>query len=251
MMLFKRQPYYSQLKFLWGVFLGGMATLVASPSQAQEIFGNTGIQFDVDTVIEFEFVESNGAYQSTFGVIDLTNGQKTPLLIEVKPSDIAQDVSRPSTYTDDTGSTNRRDFIGTPGNTVPQPLAEFEFKANRNYAFYLESTLNGRPAGILYSTNSQNPGTNQQTVFEGGLPALASGGTLIRWDDTGSVLVRQELEDRDFDDFVIRAGGHIPCPYETNENQPENLDSLIPSDRVLASACNPQRSQPATPTPES
>jgi len=183
--------------------------------QTQETFGDAGIQFDRDTIIEFEFVESHGAYQSTFGVVNLDTGERTPLLAEVKPADSPDPVDRPSTYSDDTGSPTR-DFPGTPGNAVPQPLAEFRFQARTRYAFYLESSYNGRPVGIVYSTRVQNPGQNQQTRFEGDLSALSSGGSVIRWDDTGSAIVRQNQKDTDFDDFIVRSGGYRACPFNTN-----------------------------------
>jgi hypothetical protein len=209
------------------IYAGGLiAAYSVIPVQAQETFGDAGLQFDTDTVIEFEFVESHGAYQSTFGVINLDTNEKTPLLAEVKPADSPDPISRPSTYADDTGSSTR-DFPGTPGNTVPQPLAEFRFQARTRYAFYLESFYNGRLVGIVYSTRVQNPGQNQQTRFEGDLSALGSGGSVIRWDDTGSAIVRQNQKDTDFDDFIVRAGGHKACPFNNNvsTNQPDQKAS--------------------------
>jgi hypothetical protein len=188
-----------------------MVSTLSTAVQAEDTFGNSGLQFDTDTIIEFEFIESNGAFQSTFGVINLDTGEKTPLLVEVKPSDAAQDPNRPSDFIDDTDISRQNDFRGTPGNAVPQPLAEFEFKAKTKYSFYLESTYKGKPAGILYSTDFQNLNRRQQTLFEGGMSGLSQGGTAIRWDDTGIV---KALEERDFDDFIVRLGGHLECPYQ-------------------------------------
>jgi hypothetical protein len=185
---------------------------VATPAWAEERFSNGGIQFDVDTVIEFEFLESNGAYQSTFGVVNLNTGERTPLIREMKPSDRYQSVEQPSDFMDDTGLEDQNDFPGTPGNAVPQPLAEFEFRANTPYAFYLESIYNGQPAGIFYSTDGQNPGVNSRVRFDGGIAGLAANGVMVRWDDTGSLLVDSQAEDQDYDDFVLRAGGHLVCP---------------------------------------
>lgn len=213
----KGKQHRSGIQILIAVIAGGLASTFSLGAQAQDIYGNNGVQFDVDTIIEFEFVESNGAFQSSFGVINLDTGEKTPLLVEVKPSDTPQDPSRPSDFDNDAGTNTRKDFRGTPGNTVPQPLVEFEFKANSRYAFYLESTYNGRPAGILYSSNAANPNNNQQTEFEGGFEGLANNGTLIRWDDTGIVKTQQE---RDFDDFIVRSGGSLDCPYDTTVTNP-------------------------------
>ena len=183
---------------------------IAAPAQAQDRFNPEGIQFEVDTIVEFGFLESNGVYQSTFGVINLETGEKTPLLVEVKPSDVPQPVQVPSDFMDDAGLENRDDFLGTPGNTVPEPIAEFLFEANTAYAFYLESFYEGQSAGILYSTDLRNGDRRSRVLFEGD---LANGGVILRWDDSGSVLVDAPRQDQDFDDFIVQAGGHLDCPY--------------------------------------
>jgi hypothetical protein len=203
-----------------GVFLsvlsGFLIAANVTPAQARDQFNNNAIQFDVDTVVEFEFLESNGVYQSTFGVINTNTGERTPLIVEIKPSDLTQPVNVPSDFTNDTPLDDRDDFLGTPGNTVPEPLAEFEFQANTPYAFYLESFYNGQSAGVVYSTSLQNSGGTTRIMFDGDVPALATGGVLLQWDDTGSLLVQPAQEDRDFDDFVVRAGGHLDCPPSSN-----------------------------------
>lgn len=191
----------------------GLSNSFATPTKAQESFDNNGIRFEVDTIVEFEFIESNGAYQSSFGVINLATGEKTPLLVEVKPADRSQTIARPSDYQDDTGDLEQDDFKGTPGNTVPQSLVAFEFQANTPYAFYLESSFNGRQVGILYSIDRQNPGRNQQAQFQGNLLDLGEGGILLLWDDTGSALVRNNEQDSDFDDFIVGIGGYLECPF--------------------------------------
>jgi hypothetical protein len=187
-----------------------------TPVQAQEQFDTDAIAFEVDTVVEFEFLESNGLYQSTFGVINLETGERTPLIAEIKPSDALQSVNLPSNFQDYPNFQSQYDSLGTPGNAVPEPLAEFEFKANTPYAFYLESFYNGHSAGVVYSTSGQNLGGSDRIVFEGNtlegnIVALGNGGVVLRWDDTGSLLVQPAEEDRDFDDFIVRAGGHLDC----------------------------------------
>jgi hypothetical protein len=220
----KKSYSFVELTMLVGVMVVGVLGMFSKPAQATDQFGTKGVQFDVDTIVEFEFVESHGAYQSTFGVMNLDTGEKTPLLAEVKPSDNFQNVKTPSDYR---RTASKDDFTGTPGNTVPQPLAEFAFKANKRYVFYLESTYNGRLAGMVYSSNAQNPGGNQQAKFEGEVAGLANGGTINLWDDTGSVLVRQNQNDADFNDFIVRAGGHIACPYANNvRNQRKSADGI-------------------------
>lgn len=190
-------------------------TLLPFPALAQpnEQFGPEGIEFAVTTIVEFEFLESNAAYQSTFGVINLQTGERTPLIAEIQASDRLQEVQVPSSHVDHSGAdTNGADFQGTAGITVPSPLAEFEFQARTPYAFYLESVYNGQVATLLYSIRDRNPNQQQQLQFEGDISALGNGGVTLRWDDTGSLLVRPELQDRDFDDFVVRAGGGDGCP---------------------------------------
>lgn len=192
-------------------FLSTIPTLV----RAEDTFDNDAIQFNVNTIVEFEFLESHGAYQSTFGVINLDTGEKTPLFIETKPSDSSIPESDLVGSQTGTESSAQDDFLGTPGNTVPTSIAEFEFKASTRYAFYLESSYNGKPVGVIYSTNSQNPDNAQLVRFQGGFANLANQGVTIAWDDTGSALVGVNSEDRDFDDFTIRAGGRLECPYRT------------------------------------
>lgn len=173
-----------------GLVTGLMAGALTTPAQAQERFDNEGIQFDTPTIIEFEFAGSDGVYQSTFGVENLATGERTPLLREER-------------------SPNSNDNVGVVANS----LAEFEFAANTPYAFYLESTYNGQFAGLLYSTNSRNPNNQRLLSFDGGMSGLNDGGTLLQWDDTGSLLVPPAQQDRDFNDFLVYAGGHIACPY--------------------------------------
>jgi hypothetical protein len=166
-------------------------------------FDNQTIEFNEDTSVEFEFVESRGAYQSTFGVINLATGEKTPLLREVKPSD-----------NNETTSSKQRDFIGTPGNAVPNAFADFTFKAKTPYSLYLESSLKGKDAGIVYSANNINKAGNQQARLGDNFSGLENGrGVKVNWDDTGSLLVKPSKNDTDFDDFVIIAGGFKPCRY--------------------------------------
>ena len=224
-----------------GLLLGTTITV-----QAQDIFNNNFIQFEEDTIVEFEFIESHGAYQSTFGVIDLSSCQgsfggmdlnscqKTPLLIEEKASDWQENVARRSTYQDNAYIDKTNDFLGTPGNAVPQPMAEFKFEAGKRYVFYLESSFRGEPAGILYSSTAYNPGNNHHALFtdsvndqtlqavrrnvlENDVPmqeelvGLVNGGLMILWDDSGSVLVNDQQTDLDFNDFLVGVGGEWDC----------------------------------------
>ncbi|MDJ0588505.1 MAG: hypothetical protein QNJ72_00730 [Pleurocapsa sp. MO_226.B13] len=238
----------------WGISFGvlGLLNAMSLSAVAEDIVGNKGVTFDEDTIVEFEFIESHGAYQSTFGVIDLDSCQasstgeiifesctKTPLLAEVKASDRFDfnDVYRQSSYETDLQAGRNNDFLGTPGNTVPNHLAEYLFKANKIYAFYLESQFDGKPAGVVYSTDMINPQGNKQALFHqedlttqtvaqrrntaefdgNKYEALISGGLLVNLDDTGSALVKTANEDSDFDDFIVGIGGYICNPTKAVE----------------------------------
>lgn len=196
-----------------GLSLAGAIALATAPALAQEQFDNSGIVFQEDTIVEFEFIESNGAYQSVFGVVNQSTGERTPLFLETKPSNAPQSIEAPSTYQDDFGADLQDDFLGTPGDTILDALAEFEFKANTPYAFYLDSSFGGQSGGVISSISNENPGGERLVVFDGGLEGLAGGGVMLRWDDTGGLLVRPNQQDRDFDDFIIQAGGQLACPY--------------------------------------
>src|SRR4028119_2162579 len=97
------------LSAIASLYAGGFLGILSRPAQAADQFDLNGIQFDVDTIIEFEFVQSHGPYQSAFGVINLDTGEKTPLIAEVKPSDNFQDVTRPSQDRGTSGVLDPRD----------------------------------------------------------------------------------------------------------------------------------------------
>lgn len=238
-----------------GVSLGavGFLNVFSQPAIANDYIGNQGIEFKEDTIVEFEFIQSHGAYQSTFGVIDLDSCQatkegqinfdsctKTPLLAETKPSDTDETIFRRSTYEDNVKEVNY-DFVGTPGNTVPEPLAEYTFQSDKKYAFYLESYYEGRPVGVVYSVDFFNNQSNRQALFNEEIPVklatrrnvpnseinqfplLNNGGLLLRFDDTGSALVRDDYQDVDFDDFVIGVGGYENC-FDSEEQRSQNQE---------------------------
>ncbi|MCC0176487.1 hypothetical protein I4641_05780 [Waterburya agarophytonicola K14] len=244
------KPNLTCLGISFGVL--GLLNVMSLSAVAEDIVGNQGVKFDEDTIVEFEFIESHGAYQSTFGVIDLDSCQagsdggiifdscdKTPLLSEVQASDSFDfdDVYRESSYETDLQAGRNNDFLGTPGKTVPNYLAEYTFKADKIYAFYLESQFDGKPAGVVYTTNLINDKGNRQALFHeedlttqtvaqrrntaafdaNKFDALIDGGLLVNLDDTGSALVKTDNEDADFDDFIVGIGGYICNPTQASE----------------------------------
>jgi hypothetical protein len=200
----------------WGLGLV-VATCAASPAHAADKFDNEVVQFDKDTIVEFEFVESRNAYQSTFGVVNLSTGVKTPLVREVKSSD-----------DNSLTSARQRDFLSTPGNAVPVPMSEFTFQANTPYSFYLESSYRGKPSGVVYSSDALNQGRNRQAKLDQNVGGLENNqGIKINFDDTGSVLVQSKKDDMDFNDFTVIAGGFRACPHEKKDPFPPQPEAPV------------------------
>lgn len=202
----------------------GLLGVFSTPVKAQNPpSASSGIRVEEDTVIEFEFRESHGYYQSTFGVVNLNTGETTDLIAETKPFDDFSDVSdldRPSTGTNDSGTP--RDFLGTPGQgkAVPQPVARFTFQANTPYAFYLKvaDPRSGSLRTTIYSTRLEQMGNGSTPSSSQTVGGLADGtvgdrkGVRISWDDSG---LPRPGKDNDFDDFIVEAGGYLvafPCP---------------------------------------
>jgi hypothetical protein len=195
------------------------------PVRAATMINNSGLQFDQDTTLDSNFIESHGAYQSTFGVMEVDTKKKIPLIVETKAADTVESIFKPSSFRNHTGTNT--DFRGTPSNAVANPTGRFTFKGNKRYVLYLESSFNGRPTGILYSENVLNPNQEQQVKFTGGASDLCSSGVMVNWDDTGSKLVRNRgQQDRDFDDFIVQLKG-TTCAMGGGE--PTEAVSQLPS----------------------
>jgi hypothetical protein len=190
-------------KFKSGVAIGLIAAtsvVFGTPVRAADEISNNALSFDVETAIEFEFIESHGSYKATFGVVDLNTGEKTALIKEDKPSD-----------SDEREVNKATDFIGTPGNAVSQPKNAFTFKANTPYTFYLESrTGTGRVASMVYSVNTRNADGGQQAQLDKGFEGLSKDGVKISWDDKATA-PGQERTAIDFNDFIVIAGGGCDC----------------------------------------
>jgi len=227
-----------QSKVALGVLVSWLASNVSAHAIAADLsLGNSGLRFNRDTTVETGFLESHGAYQSTFGVLNLDTNEKTPLLVEAKPANASSPIARPSTRLNDRAT--QLDFLGTPGQAVPQAVTKFTFRANNNYVFYLESTFNGRPAGTVYSTDTLNPNRERQVVFTGTPADLCTpGGMTMAWDDTGARLVRnRQQQDRDFDDFVVRLRGTACATAATTP--PAVVETVPPADAITGGAIPP------------
>ena len=165
--------------------------LVQSASAAEQ-FNNQSIQFDRDTIIEFEFLRSNNSAQSTFGVVNLATGEKTPLIAETRAAD------KPG-----------KNYTGTAGKAVRKPFAEFTFKSGTAYALYLDSNIKGKPATTVYSAPDKNGGT-QLANFDSDVTALGTQGIKIGWNDGTS------SKGGDFSQFMVVAGGGVGCPCKAS-----------------------------------
>jgi hypothetical protein len=167
------------------------AGFVQSASAAEQ-FNEQNIQFDRDTVIEFEFLRSNNLALSTFGVVNLSTGEKTPLVGETRATD------KPG-----------KNYTGSPGKAVRKPFAEFTFKSGTPYALYLESTVKGKAATTVYSTPDKNGGS-QLVKFDNDVTALGSQGIKMGWNDGTSTKAGS------FNQFMVIAGGGVGCPCKAS-----------------------------------
>lgn len=170
---------------IWlGLVTGSILTLGVQPAKAAVLnFSTEGIQFDSDTVADFFFEKSQGAFLSTFGVYDLAADTFTPLFQETIPYD-----------------TRRNDFLGTCGNSdsaVPNCNATFTFAKDVKYSFALQSQ--NQPT--VYSTTSLNDtpnGFTTQATFSSNNPFTEL--VLISFEDQ---FRNQNLID--FNDFKVSA----------------------------------------------
>jgi hypothetical protein len=163
------------------------ATLAQSASAAEQ-FNNQSVQFDRDTIVEFQFLGSNNSAQSTFGVLNLATGEKTALISETRAQDKPGKIA-----------------TGTAGKSVRKPFAEFTFKSGTPYTLYLESTVKGKGSTTVYSVPDKNGGS-QLAKFDSDATALGTQGVKIGWNDGISG------KGSDFNQFLVIAGGGVGCP---------------------------------------
>lgn len=160
-----------------------LGSLFAIPANALTLFGNSGIRFDTDTTINFDFLSSHGIYKSDFGVQEV-GGSFVSLLKEVQNAD--------------TQSQNVEDWKGSCGISVLTCSTSYTFKAGVDYSFVLQSYEKVRinndwgyyntPTTVVYSSLPQSAVFSQEsnTSYK------------LDWDDGYG-------GDRDTNDFTIRA----------------------------------------------
>ena len=157
------------------------------PAQALEgLFGNDGILFEKDTLVDFWFLESNGKFTSTLSVYNVdTQTAVNPFLFK----EAAPGYDEPKTG----------DFHGTCPTTVTSPTGEchtwFTFKGGVNYSLLLNSGGNKQ----VYSTNDLNIGSLNPDMQQAEFTPMGNHIYQIAWDDTGN------NNDFDMNDFYVKA----------------------------------------------
>lgn len=114
-----------QVKFATCLFAAAGAVssilLATSPARAGDLFSTFSagtFSFAKDTTVEFTFLESHGAWQSTFGILDTVTKAKTSLFAETASWGA-------------TGGTEANDWLNL--DFVDRKLATFNFLAGRQY----------------------------------------------------------------------------------------------------------------------
>lgn len=171
--------------------------------------GPEGISFETNQEIKFNFVRSQGAFQSTLKIFEVLAGgaleERSVLYEEVKGSD----------------NGSRNGFLGTLGNAVQQVNNTFTFLAGKIYTLGLVSNYKGANVGTVYSTSSLNYTGLQRSVFGAGGSAVEAqsfnaapfqlanpfnGPVSIAFED-----IKWARADNDFNDFVVTAEA-VPEP---------------------------------------
>jgi hypothetical protein len=181
-------------------------TMVQSASAAEE-FNNKTVQFDRDTIVEFQFLRSNNSAQSTFGVLNLATNEKTPLISEARAQD------KPG-----------KNHTGTAGKSVRKPFAEFTFKSGTPYTLYLESTVKNKGTTTVYSVPDKNGGS-QLAKFDNDATSLGTQGVKIGWNDGISG------KGSDFNQFLVIAGGGVGCPCKPSPAMTAPIAPEVPPTR--------------------
>lgn len=189
------------------------SAISAMPAQAFS-FGTSGISFATDTTLEFEVLQTYGAYKSDLRVYEVVGGELGAdlgvLFGEYKASD------------DAAGPFGRAgsDPIGTSGNAVVGSPAYFTFLAGKtytlaveNYGFWQNKDTQNPFYPTVYSTTALNTDLEQRAVFGStggselnGFDAFnytegnPFGNYLtISFDDAGN------NDDKDYQDFTLQA----------------------------------------------
>lgn len=203
----------------------------AAPANAFT-FGNSGIQFDTDTTVNFEFLQSHGWWYGDFGVVETLSLNETFLISETRH------VNPGSGWEDDNKGT------AGLGLAVENPFSSFTFKSGIEYSFFLRSYDVRDPSQTYtqYSNTLMNPQWYQNGTGGG---AMGDGTFMISGNSYDSSLDGQILDGRQralFQGDVFGSGTTIF--FEDNTSWGNNdFDDFIVSARVVESESVPE---PAT-----
>ncbi|MDB9509853.1 PEP-CTERM sorting domain-containing protein [Kamptonema animale CS-326] len=186
--------------------LTAMLSITTSANAAT--FGTTGISFEEDTTVNFTFLKSQGAAISSLGIYNANQVLLKSLFTKANTADAG--------YQGNSYGTNS--WLGTATNLVGSATASFTFLANQVYSLGLSSTLWGSTIPTVFSTSSQNGGS-QQVVFNS-----TGGSEGVSYDSAGSQTsaspfgapVAISFEDTlggdgDYNDFTVSAQA-VPEP---------------------------------------
>ncbi|MDF0552299.1 PEP-CTERM sorting domain-containing protein [Kamptonema sp. UHCC 0994] len=184
------------------------AMLSMTTSANAATFGTTGISFDQDTTVNFTFLKSQGAALSSLGVYDANQVLIKNLFTKANTADAGY---QGNSYGTDS-------WLGTASNLVGSATTNFTFLANQVYSLGLSGTLWGNVMKTVFSTSSQNGGS-QQAVFnstggsEGvGYDAAGSQTSASPFGDPVAISFEDTLSgDSDYNDFTVSAQA-VPEP---------------------------------------
>lgn len=163
-----------------GLVAGSALALSATPAEAFS-FGNDGIKFDTKTQVDFEFLESHGAFKSTLFIVkaDAKDAPVYTLFTENEAFDA-----------------NSPDYLGTCPTSVTAPdgscTNSFIFEKDVEYSLLLDSGNNGK----VWSTDVLNMPV--ETLAEFNFVQTDGGKYTIDFEDKGWIPY-------DFNDFTITA----------------------------------------------
>ncbi len=186
-------------------------------------FGTSGIKFDSNTTVKFNFVQANGWFKSTLSVYEVIQNAGGTYSLGSKVADLFREMSNVNP-----GSGPSNGYYSShvsQGGVVETVQNTVTFLAGKIYTLALSSvTPGGANMGTVFSMNALNLGGGQRAVF--GAPhstaingndgvALPSPGSYSSVNPfSGPVTIGFEDTvgggDRDYNDFVITAEAPEP-----------------------------------------
>lgn len=220
-----------QRNFLSVATVTTLLSLVSALPADAFTFGNSGILFDTDTTVNFEFLQSNGWWLGQFGVMETATRNQTFL--------ISEDLRA------DPGSGEHNDSLGTAGLglAVENPFSNFTFKAGTEYSLFLASYDVNDPTtnAIQYSTNLLNPEHYLDTKVPGN---LGDGTFKITGNNYDSSLNNMIVDGRQRALFQGDLFSGMNIFFEDNSTWGDNdFDDFVLSARIVDSTSVPE---PAT-----